>query len=51
MSVRQLLTSMDSKEISEWMAYFRIEEEILKKGDEPDINTKLLNAFPFGGKK
>jgi len=49
MTVRQLLTNLDSRELSEWMAYFNIEnEKIDGKGD--DLNTKLLNAFNFGGK-
>lgn len=49
MTVRQLLNSLDSREISEWMAYYTIENEKADgKGD--DLNNKLLNAFNFGGK-
>jgi hypothetical protein len=49
MTVRQLLNSLDSREISEWMAYFSIENDGTDgKGD--DLNNKLLNAFNFGGK-
>jgi len=49
MTVRQLLRNMDSVEISEWQAYFQIENEKYdpekKKGD---LNERLKKAF---GKK
>jgi len=49
MTVRQLLNNVDSRELSEWMAYFSIENE---KADSKgvDLNTQLMNAFNFDGK-
>jgi len=49
MTVRQLLSGLDSRELSEWMAYFAIEND-KADGKGEDINTKLMNAFNFGGK-
>ncbi len=49
MTVRQLLNSMDSKELSEWMAYFTIENE-KADGKGGDLNTQLMNAFNYSKK-
>lgn len=48
MTVRQLLTNLDSRELSEWMAYFNIENE--QADGKGDIDTKLMNAFGFASK-
>ena len=47
MSVRQLLASVDSRELAEWFAYFQIEAELIKKAQpqplpvEQKISTSL----------
>jgi hypothetical protein len=58
MTVRQLLTNADSRELSEWMAYFEIENEKLKSGkgaednNTKNVETKIKGAFSvFGGVK
>lgn len=50
MSIRQLTEEMDSREISEWMAYFKVENELqdrpLKSGDE--LKEKFRAMAPMG---
>lgn len=56
MTVRQLLTSLDSKELSEWMAYFEIENENMKNKKGADdtagqsLETKIKGTFAVFGK-
>lgn len=47
MTVRQLLANTDSRELSEWMAYFQVENEDRMTGkDKPgSIETKIKGAF------
>lgn len=48
MTVRQMLNNLDSRELSEWMAYFRIENEPKKqekKDEEKALAEKLKLAF------
>ena len=49
MTVRHLLASLDSQELSEWVAYFNLE----KKPTDPQVtNTEKIKAFFVGkGKK
>jgi hypothetical protein len=35
MTVRQLLASLDSRELAEWMAFFRIERDRMEGKSEP----------------
>lgn len=58
MTVQQLLKNMDSRELSEWMGYFEIENEKMKSGKGAEDNTtqnvetKIKGAFSvFGGVK
>ena len=55
MTVRQLLSSLDSAELTEWGAYFKIENENFKKkqsgeSDMP-IEDKVKTALRFPGAK
>jgi hypothetical protein len=43
MTVRQLLTNLDSRELSEWMAFFEIENENVKN-DKPNETPQTLEA-------
>jgi len=48
MSVRVLLASMDSVELSEWAAYFTLENEDKKSKDNKssgDVETDIRKAF------
>ena len=48
MTVRQLLASIDSSELSEWVAYFKIEKARANEKGKPsatDITDKLKLAF------
>ena len=48
MTVRQLLASIDSSELSEWVAYFKIEKSKLDEKRKPSathITDKLKMAF------
>lgn len=50
MTVRQLLNNLDSRELSEWMAYYKIKGE--KKTDsDKEIETKIRAGFPMHGKR
>ena len=42
MTVRQLLTSLDSAELSEWLAYFQLEHELQRQAE---LDAKLHKAF------
>jgi hypothetical protein len=42
MTVKQLLASLDSRELSEWIAYFNLEK---KKIDTQMTNTEKIKAF------
>ena len=50
MSIRQLLSEMDSREIAEWMAYFKVEKERqekpMKSGD--DLREQFRAIAPTG---
>lgn len=45
MTVRQLLTSTDSAELTEWMAYLQLEAERDKPTDEAEAWRKAFNAY------
>lgn len=48
MTVRQLLSSIDSVELSEWMAFFRIEKQRSNERRKPsstELSEKLKMAF------
>ncbi len=52
--VRELLSRMDSRELSEWMAFYRLEYKRAKQTpleEEPDnVNEKIKKALlPFKG--
>lgn len=50
MTVRQLLGSLDSYELAEWMAYYKIRSE--KKEESPEvIGAKIKTGFPTHGKR
>jgi len=44
MTVRQLLASIDSKELSEWLAFFQVENETPKDSPE-DLSAKIKGGF------
>ena len=44
MTVRQLLASIDSKELSEWLAFFQVENEAPKDSPE-DLSAKIKGGF------
>lgn len=49
MTVKQLLSNIDSRELSEWQAYFKA----IKKGKEPDsdkMSDNIKSAFGFFSK-
>lgn len=54
MTARQLRLSMDSKELSEWMAFFRLESEEKPQQDSEklgkEIKTAAFIAAKFKGK-
>jgi hypothetical protein len=45
MTVRQLLASMDSAEITEWMAYLKVESERDRPADDAEAWQKAFNAY------
>jgi hypothetical protein len=45
MSVRMLLNSMDSRELSEWAAFFTLENEDKDKKPSADVATDIKKAF------
>jgi hypothetical protein len=47
MTVRHLLSSLDSRELSEWIAYFNLSQ---KPADKQLTNTEKIKAF-FTAKK
>ena len=49
MTVRQLLASIDSKELSEWWVFLQVENEAPE--DSPDdLSAKIKGAFLLKGK-
>jgi hypothetical protein len=40
MTVKQLLSSLDSRELTEWMAYFKLENERAKESSKIDNTLK-----------
>lgn len=46
-TVKELLQSISSRELSEWKAYFVLMNEQLKKGttEEPQVEDKMKHAF------
>ena len=44
MTVRQLLASIDSKELSEWWTFIQVENEAPKESPE-DLEAKIKGAF------
>ena len=44
MTVNQLLTSLDSRELTEWRAYFRLEKE-LKDEAQPNSPNQLSHGL------
>jgi hypothetical protein len=53
MTVRQLLNSLTSDELTEWAAYFRLENEKAKNhgNEEMPVEDKIKAAFKFPGAK
>lgn len=45
MPVSEMLERMDSQEISEWRAYFEIENKRLKGEDEETVTDKVKAGF------
>ena len=46
MSVRQLLDNIDSRELTEWMVYSKLENDrITGKPAEADVTSKIKAAF------
>jgi hypothetical protein len=48
MTVRQLLTSLDSAELTEWMAFFKLErerQEVPEPPAEQDVEASLMKVF------
>ena len=44
MTVREMLSKLDSLELSEWMAFFKLENKELKKiKDGPSLEEKMKN--------
>ena len=51
MTVRQLLANLDSRELSEWMAFFEIENETEKPNETPQtLETKIKGTFTAFGR-
>lgn len=51
MTVREMLSKLDSFELTEWMAFFRIENEEIKKAkDGPPLEEKMQNSLRGYGK-
>lgn len=51
MTVRRLLGELDSREISEWLAFFKIEREDAENKPKQDMATELKNTLmKFQGK-
>jgi hypothetical protein len=46
-----MLQRIDSRELSEWMAYFRLENERMAKGNEKEepVGDKIKKVFNFPG--
>lgn len=44
MTVRQLLTSLDAAELTEWQAFFKLEAEERRRADLDDKARAGLNA-------
>ena len=52
MTVKQLLNSLDSREITEWLAYYEIEAERMKKDDPKKLSAQIKTDFGvWGGPK
>jgi len=49
MTVRQLLASIDSKELSEWWAFSQVENEAPGNSSE-DLEANIKGAFLLKGK-
>lgn len=47
MTVRQLLNNLDSRELSEWMAYYQLEKEDMEKMKQ---GNKDNNSMPIESK-
>jgi len=45
MTVHELLERTDSQELSEWRAYFEIENKRMKGEDEATVNNKIKAGF------
>jgi len=45
MTVHELLERTDSQELSEWRAYFEIENKRMKGEDEATVNDKIKAGF------
>ena len=44
MTVRELLDRIDSRELTEWKAYFRVDNEMMEKAktrNEPGVEDKM----------
>lgn len=46
MSISRLLLEMDSREISEWMAYFHAEDKLEKKKSTEELKAKFASLAP-----
>lgn len=46
MSKRRLLREMDSREIAEWIAYFKLEAKLDKEKDAVDLKAKFQSLVP-----
>lgn len=41
MTVKEMLSKLDSKELTEWRAYFRIKQERAKEAHNPPVDKKI----------
>lgn len=41
MPVREMLSRMDSREITEWRAFFIVEAEMQKNAQDPPVESKM----------